>query len=92
MSLLADIGKTAFPILAPMVGVGNAAVRLGSVSCTGPVGGLVMAVGIVAEECTPPAVMYSGKCVTALACYVGGTVTCNPIWFGAGTTILTSML
>ena len=51
-----------------------------------------MAAGIIAEECTPPAVWVSGKCVTALACYVGGTITCNPVWFGAGTTSLSSML
>ena len=92
MSLLADIGKTAVPILGPTIGLANAAVRLGTVTCTGPVGGVALAVGVIAEECTPPAVLVSGKCITALACYVGGTVTCNPVWFGAGTTILTSML
>lgn len=92
MSLLADIGKTAVPVLTPMIGLANAAVRLGTVTATGPIGGAALAVGIIAEECTPPAVLISGKCVTALACYVGGTLTCNPIWFGAGTTILTSIL
>ena len=92
MSILADIGKTAVPVLSPMIGLANAAVRIGTVTATGPVGGAALAVGIIAEECTPPAVLVSGKCVTALACYVGGTLTCNPIWFGAGTTILTSIL
>ena len=92
MSIIGDIGKTAVPVLAPMVGAVNAAVRIGAVTSTGPIGGTALAIGIIAEECTPPLVMYSGKCVTALGCYVGGIVTCNPIWFGAGTTILTSML
>lgn len=92
MSLLSDVAKTAVPILGPTVGLVNAAIRIGTVTSTGPIGGAVAAVGIIAEECTPPAVYISGKCVTALACYVGGAVTCNPIWFGAGTTILTSIL
>jgi len=92
MFLLSDVGKTAVPVLAPMIGLTNAAVRLGTVTATGPVGGAALAIGIIAEECTPPAVYISGKYVTALACYVGGTLTCNPIWFGAGTIILTSIL
>lgn len=92
MSILSDVAKTAVPILGPTVGLVNAGIRIGTATSTGPIGGAVMAVGIIADECTPPAVMVSGKCVTALACYIGGTVTCNPVWFGAGTTILTSIL
>ena len=92
MSVLADIGKTVVPVLSPMIGLGNAAIRIGTITYTGPVGGAALAIGIIADECTPPAVLISGKCVTALACYVGGAVTCNPIWFGAGTTVLTSIL
>ena len=92
MSLLSDAAKTAVPILGPTVGLANAAIKIGTIAGTGPIGGAVAAAGIIAEECTPPAVWISGKCVTALVCYVGGTVTCNPIWFGAGTTILTSIL
>ena len=30
MSLLSDIGKTAFPVLAPMLGLGNDAIRIGT--------------------------------------------------------------
>ena len=92
MSLITDVAKTAVPILGPTLGLANAAVRIGTTAAVGPVGGAALAVGIIAEECTPPAVYISGKCITALACYIGGTVTCNPIWFGAGTTILTSIL
>ena len=92
MSIISDAAKTAVPILGPTVGLANAAVRIGTATATGPVGGVILAAGIIAEECTPPAVMVSGKCITALACYIGGTVTCNPIWFGAGTSILTSIL
>ena len=44
-----------------------------------------LAISLIAEEYTPPAVYYSGKCITVFACYVGGTVTCNPVWSGAGT-------
>ena len=92
MSLLSDVVKTAVPVLGPTIGLANAAIRIGSSAAVGPLGGAALAVGIIAEECTPPAVYISGKCVTALACYVGGVVTCSPIWFGAGTTILTSIL
>ena len=92
MTLVTDIVKTAVPVLSPMVGLGNAAVKLGTITATGPIGGAALAIGVIAEECTPPAVYISGKCVTALICYTGGLVTCNPVWFGAGTTILTSIL
>jgi hypothetical protein len=92
MSLISDVLKTAVPVLGPTLGLANAAVRIGTAASVGPLGGATLAIGIIAEECVPPAVYVSGKCVTAFACYVGGTLTCNPIWFGAGTTILTSIL
>lgn len=92
MSLFSYVAKTPVPVLGPTIGLANAAIRIETATATGTIGGAALAVGIIAEECTPPAVYISGKCVTALACYIGGTITCNPIWFGAGTTILTSIL
>ena len=91
MSILTDGVKILVPVAAPLIGLGSAAVKLGAMTCTGPLGGLTCAVGFIAEECTPPAVYISGKRVTALASYVRGTIICNPVWFGAGTSILTSI-
>ena len=91
MSILTDGVTTLVPVAAPLIGLGSAVVKLGVMICTGSLGGLTCAVGIIAEKCTPPAVYISGKCVTALACYVKGTIICNPVWFGAGTSILTSI-
>ena len=65
MSLLNDSTKTLVPVAAPLIGLGSAAVKLGARTCTGPLGGITRAVGIIAEECTHPAVRISGKCVTA---------------------------
>ena len=82
----------AVPVLAPVIGLGNAMVRIGTATSTGPMGGVIIGSMIITEECTPPAVYYSGKCITAFVCYASGIATCNPAWFGAGTTILTSIL
>ena len=51
MALLSDIAKTAVPILGPTIGLANAAIRIGTVTATGPIGGAAAAFGIIAEEC-----------------------------------------
>lgn len=85
MQPLYDGAKNLIPTAAPLIGVVSSVIKISAIIATGPV-------GIVAEECSPPMVWVSGKCVVLLACYVGGTITCNPVWFGAGTTVLNSIL
>ena len=44
MSILNDGAKTLVPVAAPLIGLGSAAVKLGAMTCTGPLGGLTCAV------------------------------------------------
>jgi hypothetical protein len=60
MALLSDIAKTAVPVLGPTIGLANAAIRIGTVTATGPIGGAAAAVGIIAEDCK---IFFTSKAV-----------------------------
>ena len=65
---LNDGAKTLVPVAASLIGLKSTVVKLDARDCTGPLGNLTCALGIIAEECTPLAVYISGKYVTAIAC------------------------
>lgn len=82
--------KNIFIAMTSILGVATNVAKINAITAAGSIAATDIAVAIVAEECSPPMVWIPGKCEWLM--YVGGTVTCNPIWFGAETTVLTSIL
>ena len=84
------VAKTAVPVLGPTIGFVNAAVKISTVTGTGPYGSITLAIATIGVRSLLS--LLQQEVHNTFACYVRGTVTCNPVWLGTETTILTSAL